>query len=162
MNGSDSLKLVSSIVSCDRLRELLHYEPKTGIFTWRRTGRIAGTEDANGYIKILVAGVRVQAHALAWYYVHNELCFVDHKNRIKADNRLDNLRPANYQLNAANRAYIGGNSGVKGVYKRGDKFETGIKVNQKRIYLGRFNTLEEAAEAYKQASIEHFGEFANV
>ena len=54
-------------------------------------------------------------------------------------------------------------SGYKGVswYKRDRKWQAGIKVNGKFIYLGLFNDPKEAHEAYIKAAKKHFGEFAN-
>lgn len=101
------------------------------------------------------------AHVLAWFYIHKVWVMIDHRNGDRADNSIDNLRPTDYQTNAANRKFTGNSSGMKGVYKRGDKFEAGIKVNQRRIYLGLFNTVEEAGRAYEQASKKYFGSYAN-
>jgi HNH endonuclease/AP2 domain len=164
-NGS-AQRLCPSL-SADLLRHILDYDQSTGLFTWKnptaswiKPGDIAGHENIIGYISIKISGVRYQAHRLAWYYVYSHWTMIDHINTIKCDNRLRNLRPTTYQLNAANRGHTGANK-CKGVYERGNgKFEAGIKVNQQRIYLGTFNSLEEAAQAYKEAATLYFGEHA--
>lgn len=152
--------LDSSIVSLEKLKYYLDYHTDTGVFNWKTTNRIAGTENVNGYIRIRLLGISYPAHKLAWYYIHGKFIMVDHKDRIRSHNWIDNLRPTTYQQNAANRSFTGNNSWYKGVYARGNRFEAGIKVNQRRIYLGIFKTAEEAHEAYMKAAREHFGEFA--
>jgi hypothetical protein len=98
----------------DRLKELLSYNSRTGKFTWRvngsgkyvRVGAIAGTIRKNGYRQICVDGKVYLAGRLAvlWMTGRWPRRLVDHQNRIKADDRWDNLRPANYSTNGANSA----------------------------------------------------------
>lgn len=154
-------------LSHERLIEVLDYDPSTGGFHWKvstgynvRAGDLAGSLSPTGYIRINIDCISYMAHNLAWFYVHKVWCMIDHKDKLRFNNRLANLRPTTPQLNAANRSYIGNNSGIKGVYKRGNRYEAGIKVNQRRIYLGLYSTLEEAADVYKQAAEKYFGDHA--
>lgn len=166
-NGSGAPSSAFSIgPSQERLKELLDYDPITGDFTWKialsraiKVGDTAGTMD-NEYIKINIGGTSYQAHVLAWFYVYGKWIMPDHKDRCRYNNAINNLRESTYQLNAANRSFSGNNSGAKGVYYRNGKYEVGIKVNQKRIYLGLRDTLEEAKELYAQAATKYFGEYA--
>lgn len=48
-------------------------------------------------------------------------------------------------------------TGVKGVFQRGSRFVAQIKFQGEHRYLGTFGTLEEAAEARRQAEEELFG-----
>ena len=54
------------------------------------------------------------------------------------------------------------NTGIKGVHFRNGRYHAGIKVNQKRIHLGVFDDLDDAADAYRLAALKYFGDFANV
>lgn len=88
---------------------------------------------------------------------------IDHKNRDKTDNRKTNLRIANKQQNSINRD-AGRNSvtGVKGVSKsaNGEKYTARICKDGRTIYIGTYNTLEEASQARNKKEFELFGEFA--
>lgn len=84
---------------------------------------------------------------------------VDHENNDRWDCRKENLRVATLSQNAANRSFAGP---WKGIFRHGDKWKARIKIDQKNIYLGCFNTPEEAAFAYDMAAKKLFGEFARV
>ena len=165
-------------LSAEFVREVLDYDPETGIFTWRwrndqakpwnarYAGTVAGNLSINGYIVLRINQRPYQAHRLAWLHVHgvwptNE---IDHINGDRADNRANNLREATNQENQRNSGLQRNNStGVVGVhwYKRSQKYQAHIKVDGKRIFLGYFSTLEEAATARAAAEIKYFGEFRN-
>lgn len=88
---------------------------------------------------------------------------VDHEDRNSLNDRIENLRLATYSQNRANATRsLNNKSGCKGVswYSRDGRWQTSIKVNGETIYLGLFDTPEEAHAAYCQAAIEHFGEYA--
>jgi hypothetical protein len=103
----------------ERLKELLHYNPDTGDFTWIVTkggvlrGSVAGSKDNYGYLIIRVDVQRYKAHRLAFLYMENKfpLDQVDHINRIRDDNRWINLRNAtgseNQQNKVSNTDFIG-------------------------------------------------------
>jgi hypothetical protein len=163
-----------------RLRELLHYDPTTGVFTWlprptstrhgrtwntRYVGTRAGTVDSHGHVQIKVNGRLHLAHRLAWLYAHGEwpVAGLDHINGVRDDNRLANLRPATESQNAANRRTpITNTSGFKGVswHKDRRRWQATIMVASKQSYLGLFDTPEAAHAAYAAAAREHHGEFA--
>lgn len=83
---------------------------------------------------------------------------VDHINGIRSDNRWCNLREATRQENMCNQKvpHINNKSGYLGVYiDRTNKFVAQIAKNNKKLYLGRFNTAEEAHQVYLQAKRKH-------
>jgi hypothetical protein len=86
---------------------------------------------------------------------------VDHINHDATDNRLVNLRICYDKENTRNRTIASNNkSGITGVYKDGKKWRAIIFYNGKNIHLGSHATIEEAAQARKQAEEKYFGEFA--
>jgi hypothetical protein len=114
-----------------------------------------------------IDGVHYLAHHLAWYYLFAEWPDeIDHKNGLRGDNRLDNLRVARRFQNNGNSD---GWSQIKrthklprGVYHhfaRCNPYRSQIVVNYKQIHLGCFPTVVEAEAAYKAAAKKHFGEF---
>jgi hypothetical protein len=161
-----------STLTIERLRAALNYDPVTGVFTWKiRTsprvapGDVAGHLGKSGYVSLRLDGVLHQAHRLAWFYVHGEwpVDDLDHKDTMKSHNALGNLRPATDSQNLANVSLRADNcSGVKGVSwrARSKKWRAQIKVRGREYYLGLFDTIPAAAEAYKNAAAKHFGEYA--
>lgn len=150
--------MADQILTQARLKELLHYDPDTGSFVWVRkparnipVGRTAGCVSGNGYRQISVDGVIYLSHRLAWLYTHGEWPGeIDHKNRDKADNRVDNLRDTTHQKNCENRALQANNkSGVRGVSwdSANAKWIVHIKQHRKQHFVGRFELLDQAAQA---------------
>lgn len=147
------------------LKSKLHYELKTGIFTYARNvnrfkkGQIAGTiKGTDGYCKIIIDKKQYTAHRLAWLYVHGYLPEgqIDHINHVRADNRIDNLRDVTQSENQRNATKREDNtSGTTGVnwHKRDKRWYARIKVGTKRINLGGFVEYSEAVNARKNAEV---------
>lgn len=160
------------------LRELLNYDPETGIFVWKvdprrgvkRKGTVAGT-NKNGYVFIGIPDYwQIQAHRLAWIYMYGPTvggAEIDHADGNRSNNAISNLRLATrLQQNQNRRVQSNNRSGLKGAYyhaaHKGKKWRTQIKVEGKLIFLGYYRTAEEAHAAYQKAAAHHFGEFARV
>ena len=124
-----------------------------------RAGRLLGT----GYRSIHVSGRRYQEHRLVYLWHHGVMPNqVDHINRIKSDNRIENLRVADHstnQMNTVDRKNQSGFRGVRFVPKTG-RWAVRIYKNGKEIRIGTFATPEEAGAAYKGAAKNMFGDFA--
>jgi hypothetical protein len=89
---------------------------------------------------------------------------IDHVDRNRLNNKRDNIRLATATQNHANVNIQSNNtSGYKGVsfYSRYNKWEAYITVKQKKIRLGYFDDIIEAAQTYDRAAKHHFGEFAH-
>jgi hypothetical protein len=153
-----------------RLKDLLDYDPETGVFRWKvsrggmAAGALAGRLNKD-YLEITVDGRSYQSHRLAWLYVFglwpsDEL---DHTNMVKHDNRIANLRDATRGQNKTNgKRYCTNTSGFKGVsfHKKRNKFRAYIYTNYKHNHLGYFLTAQEAADVAYQAAVKAYGEFA--
>lgn len=145
-------------LTAERVRELLIYDPDTGIFRWRisghgvKVGDIAGRINLHGYRQISIDHRYRRAARLAWLYVYG--CWpsgqIDHKNTMRDDDRLVNLRDATLAVNAQNqrRAQRNNKTGMLGVSQQDGRFKACIRINGKQRYLGNFATPDEAHTAY--------------
>ena len=148
-----------------RLKELLHYCPATGNFTWIKkanhkisVGKKAGHLSSRGYIAIRIDGRQYQAHRLAALYMTGNMPpeDIDHINHQKTDNRWDNLRLVSRAENNKNRPVMRNNkTGVVGISHYDGFWEAGIRVNRKRYHLYYGRDFFEACCARKSAEIEH-------
>jgi len=154
-----------------RLKEILHYDPLTGVFTNRVSrsgvyaGEVAGWQHVKGYWYVCVDGINIKGHHAAWLYMTGEwpVGLVDHRDRNKAHNAWLNLRSATNAENCRNLGLSKRNtSGVRGVhwYKKLSKWAASIRVDRKLIHLGFFAGLDDAAQARREAELKYFGEFA--
>lgn len=155
-----------------QLRQLVDYDPNTGVFTWRVTlcgravaGSKAGGHGGQGYVMLQVCKRRYGAHRLAWLYVYGELPTqqVDHINGNRSDNRINNLRLATNSQNQGNRSInCNSQSGHKGVQwsKQKRKWKAVIQISGERKFLGLFDTVEDAGHAYRRAAKSYFGEYS--
>lgn len=106
------------------------------------------------------SGNNIRLHRLI-LNINDKDIIIDHKNRRKNDNRKSNLRIATKSENAMNRpADIRSTTGYKGVHKVGNKYTANIGLNNETIYLGIFDSMEDAAECRYRNEKEIFGEFA--
>jgi hypothetical protein len=156
-----------------RLKEVLFYNPKNGIFIRISTdskkikpGGIAGGINANGYYAISVDGRIHLAHRLAWLYMTGDYppFDIDHINGDTSDCRFDNLREAKPHENLWNRSKQSNNkSGHKNVSwsKPANKWEVRLRRNGKQIIVGYSDNLEMAAKMAVEARIRHHREFAS-
>lgn len=156
-----------------RLKELLHYNPETGDFTWRvdrirvRAGERAGKVKRDGYVEIGIDRKQYSAHRMAFLFMTGCLPrgHIDHKNLDRSDNRWCNLRAATSSQNQMNTPKkLNNTSGFKGVswHKREGRWRADIRIAGKKICLGLFDTPEEGYNAYCAAAARHHGQFARI
>lgn len=150
-------------LTAERVRFVLSYNPTTGDLTWRNpsTQRIAigdkaGALAGNGRLYVGIDGHRVMAHRLLWLYVHG----VDPVENISAKNGdYTDLRLENYEIQTTtqtslrNQMRSTNKSGMRGVIwdKQKKKWRAEITRDYRKVFLGRFNTKEEAEKAYFDA-----------
>lgn len=150
----------------ERLKELYSYDPLTGEFTrlffvrGARTGPglVKSTPNFQGYLRIRIDGVLHFCHRLAWLYTHGEWpTEVDHKDGIKTNNTLSNLRNGSHSKNMQNikKPRCDNTSGYLGVSLDRKKWVARIRVDGKYLYFGGFPTPELAYDAYLQAKKKH-------
>ena len=166
----------------DVLRKVLRYEPDTGHLFWlnrspedftsmryykafqtRHAGKRAGsltTTSNSRYWQINLSGTVILAHRAAWalYYGEAPKFHIDHINGDGTDNRIENLRDVSASHNLRNQTLNAKNtSGICGVWwhKGAQKWACEIKVNRKKIHLGLFDNLQDAARARAEAQNIH-------
>jgi hypothetical protein len=161
-------------VDAEKVKELFDYDPETGILRWRVSigsrgkGSVAGTPSSDGrYLAVRYKGKYYQVSRLAFLWMIGRWPEpeADHQNLDKLDNRWCNLREATKSQNAANRAALHTNKvGFKGVIRVTrygvTKYEARIRVNGRQQHLGRFDTAQEAHQAYVIAAEAAHGNFA--
>lgn len=132
--------------------------------------RLGGINKRNGYVYAAINGKRYLGHRLVWAFHHGDIpsgVEIDHVNRNPADNTIENLRLATRAQQLSNQGvHRNCISGLKGAHYSGEH-RTGSKVwhsqiivNRKIIFLGHFDTPEEANKAYAAAADKYFGNFA--
>jgi hypothetical protein len=158
-----------------RLKELLHYDPETGVFRWKTredspfsrpgitaswntkyAGKIAGVS-TEGRVKISIDGRQEYAHRLAWLYVHGGIPSdtIVPKNGAIADTRLENLMPAtvseHHRLFPVRRDNL---TGYKGVTPSRGRFAARIRINGRHTHIGVYDSAAEAHAAYLSRAAE--------
>ena len=157
-----SIALLSRFVNNGKnispMTDNLSYDPDTGIFTWKvsrgrcKAGDQAGTLDDEGYRSIQIDGKKIRAASIAWFIMKG--CWpdqVDHIDRNPDNNRWKNLRETTHQQNCYNRKRTQA-SGFTGVYPKGKRWVSKIRLDGKNHHLGTFDTPELASAAYQQAA----------
>lgn len=173
---------IKPLPSLERLRELLSYDETTGVLTWKTQpatsrsnisfnnkcgGKIAGTIGAKGYVMLGIGGVYYLAHRIIWKLMTGEdpVDQIDHEDADRGNNRWSNLRPASNGPNIQNSKLRTDNtSGVKGVHwdSLAKKWRAVITTDGKSQRLGRFFSIEEAANVICAARMQQHGAFARL
>lgn len=156
--------------SLETVLSLVSYDPSTGIFTnlkargGLKVGERAGYVGLKGYRMITIAGWRGLEHRLAWFICNGwwPEDQIDHRNTIKDDNRIDNLREASNTGNQTSKPMHQNRGLPRGVQriKGSSRFMAQLTHNYRSIYLGMHDTPEEAGEAYRKKHLDLHGEFS--
>jgi hypothetical protein len=148
-----------------RIRQMLVYDAESGSFTWlcnrkgraARVGAPAGSKRPDGYISVVVDGIRHYAHRLAWQINVGEIpdgMEIDHIDHDPSNNRIGNLRLVTSSGNRKNRSPDSRNkSGVNGVYwsKNAQAWAVQVRSSRKNNHIGYFKDLQEAVIARRVA-----------
>lgn len=164
--------------SQEYLRSILDYDPDTGVFRWkcrsdtpkqwntRYAGTVAGQVNSHGYRIIQIGKRPYRACRLAWVYIHGEIPSnkeIDHKNCVRDDDRIKNLRPCTHSQNKANAHLRRGNrSGLKGVSfsKSNQKWQAQITIHGEHKHLGFYDDPTAAHAVYCGEAKRIFADFA--
>lgn len=159
---------MSTKISHEELISLLCYDRETGVFSHRNAGgrwgeipagtTVGGLDDM-GYVRITIGrGRRYRAHRLAWFYVTGEwpIGDIDHIDGNRSNNCFANLRAVSRQVNLQNRKKrnpLNTKSGLIGAVwsEAAKRWTSRIRAGGKLVYLGLFDTPEEAHNAYVAA-----------
>jgi len=162
--------------SVEYLHSRFTFDPETGILTWkpqprenfqlnrewlrwnkRYANKVAGSID-NGYCVVRLKHQLFLAHRIIWKMQTGQEPpdTLDHVDGKRADNRLEQLRPATLAEQTLNKGlYKNNTSGYRGVSLNAGKWEASVQGH----YLGIFDTAEEASAAYEAAATVRFGKF---
>lgn len=155
------------------VRAILDYDAATGELRWRErsvdmfafpggekvcevynrdfAGKVAGTVQKSGYRTLYISGRNYFAHRVIWLIVHGKWPDnqIDHINRVKSDNRLENLRDVTGQINSWNVDHSGFSGATWDKHKR--RWKSSITHAGKTIFLGRYRDRDAAIAAYQRA-----------
>lgn len=163
------------IPTAERVREVFDYNPETGLLFWKVSlgdkcvvGQPTSQRPSKiGYLRVRLDGVLYYAHQLIWlhYYGVWPTPQVDHKNTVRHENWVANLRLSTHSQNMMNRRVNSNNkTGIKGVCwdLKAKKFIAQIQKDGERFRIGYFDKKEDAGTAYAAESDRLFGKFARV
>lgn len=160
------------MITQERIKELFDYRDdgnlvrKVTVQSRSMAGQVAGGVTGEGRVLVSVDYRRYKAHRLVWLWHHGTMPpEIDHIDGNPSNNRIENLRAVTHAQNMKNsKMPVTNTTGYKGVrYHKGNaKWTAQISINNRSKYLGSFESPEDAAEAYRSAAREHYGEFARI
>lgn len=141
--------------------EYLDYNPDTGYFTIKkgRPGskfKVGDRAESKGkYLRLTLQGKTYQAQNVAWFLTYGAWPegIVDHINRDKHDNRIENLRDATYSINNSNKPSRYSH-GFKGLKKVGSRWRVQKSVEGKTKLFASTECLGKALKAQKEVFYE--------
>lgn len=159
------------------VREFLNYDAEKGTLTWKKrdrkhfksdraytlfNSRYSGLElsVSDKTNQVYLSGRSYMVHRVIWCHVYGEWpeknLVIDHINGDEKDNRIQNLRLVTHSENNKNLSRPKSNtSGVIGVHKKRGKWIAQIKENYKIIFLGSFDSFEDAIAARREAELKY-------
>lgn len=143
------------------LKQIANYDPETGAFTWKQRrcnapiGSVMGCIKPDGYRYIKLMGKNYKASRLAFLYMTGDMPpLVDHRDRVRDNDKWDNLREATVSENNINRTRDTERQAGVTWCKSRSKWLATIKRNGKMKNLGRFEEYDDAVAARLKAEDE--------
>lgn len=148
-------------ITQELLKEYIEYDKETGDLFWikdrgyrvKAGDKFGCFDKSTGYIACEIFGFRNLAHRFVWFYHYGYWPdMLDHKDRDKTNNKLNNLRETTSLLNSHNVDKTSHSSKYPGVgfHKASGKWRVRTRVNGKRLEIGRYKTELEAKDAYEK------------
>src|SRR5579859_1481765 len=143
---------VYTVVTVERLREVLSYDPDTGEWRWLvstgarvKVGAVAGGMNGDNYRVISIDGISYRSARLAWLYMKGEWPTheIDHEDRNRSNDRWLNLREKTSSEQKRNqRRRIDNSSGYRGVslHKPTGRWRARVTVSGKEYCSAYFAT----------------------
>tara|TARA_R110002126_G_scaffold88499_3_gene212068 strand:+ start:735 stop:1241 length:507 start_codon:yes stop_codon:yes gene_type:complete len=156
------------MIDQETVKKLFYYDAESGMLLWRygnkrnvKPWQEAKALNGNGYVCVKIQGKNYPVHRIIWVYVHGTFPEqdIDHKNRIRNDNRLCNLRVVSRTDNCQNISLPSHNkSGHIGVswFKNHNCWTVYVKVNKKNKWLGYYKNLDDAIAARKAGEKQYY------
>lgn len=155
------------MINQKKLKKLFNYNEDTGVFTRRvsvgncKAGNTVGyVNSKTGYMSVVIEKRSYYIHRLAWLYKYGKFPKnqIDHKDRVKTNNRIENLRDVTHSENQKNKNRNKNNiSGTSGVIwnKSREEWQSSICVEGKRKHLGWFKDIDDAIASREEAEIKY-------
>lgn len=139
----------------DYVKSIFNYNEITGVLKWRVNrhrvfkGKTCNSLDRDGYKRVTVDGKGYRVHRIIWLYVYGYMPEnqIDHKDQVKTNNKIENLREVSFSCSSQNRDNFKSNtSGVKGISwnNNNKKWKVTIMNDCKNIHGGYFSFFDEA------------------
>jgi hypothetical protein len=145
-------------INYEEISSVIYY--KDGLLFWKRNNKAAGTKTKTGYVKLQINKIPYSAHRLVWVLFNKDIPLdkqIDHIDRDKSNNKIENLRLVDNVANALNKPCKQSNTGIRGVSKDRDYYKVSFTVKNKSVHVGNYKKLEEAkkvAEEYYSRIVE--------
>lgn len=133
------------------------FECRNGRLFWKvdhksvKAGSLAGGLTSHGYWRIKINQRTYKRSRLVWLFVKGADSypyFLDHINRVRSDDRIENLRLVTHGENQRNRSW--GISKSRYVYRDGNRWRARLATPKGRVSLGRFGSEDEAIRALEE------------
>jgi hypothetical protein len=140
-------------ITVSELSRLYYLNVYTGEVISRTLHRPVGSKNHDGYVRIRLPGNKGEfAHRIVWALTTGKFPdeVIDHKNGIRDDNVLSNLRACSQSINNQNVLKLRKDSkySYPGIRSTGRRFEARIRVRGILVVLGTFDTELEAYQCY--------------